>query len=157
MDRLMHEGFSLVHDPELAVHRSQRPDYPAYRRQMFGYGRGRGEQTVLSGKLKPVSLAPSAFLAYLLLLPWLIGCRAGWFPALPLLSYLALVFGASLWGARAGRDWRLAPWLLLVYPTLHLVYGAGVICGLVRPRFRGRVNDAAGIEVQRVKKFGDPL
>ena len=157
MDRLMHEGFFLVHDPGLAVVRSQRPDYPAYRRQMFGYGRGRGEQTVLSGKLKPVSLAPSAFLAYLLLLPGLAWWCAGWLSFLPLLGYLALVAGGSLWGARAGRDWRLAPWLLLVYPTLHLVYGAGVVCGLLRPRFRGRTNDAAGIEVQRVKKFGEAL
>ena len=156
MDRLMHEGLFLVHDPELAVVRSQRPDYPAYRRQMFGYGRGRGEQTVLSGKLKPVSLAPSAFLAYLLLCPCLIGW-GGWLLDLPLLGYLALVAGASLLGAVAGRDWRLAPWLLLVYPTLHLVYGAGVICGLARPRFRGRVNDAAGIEVRRVKPFGAAL
>ena len=154
MDRLQHEGFHLVHDPELAVFRSQRPDYRAFMRQMFGYGRGRGEQTVLSGKLKPVSLAPSAFLLYLLLLPL---CPGGIF-ALPLLCYLLLVAGASLQGALGARDWRLLPRLLLVYPTLHLVYGAGAICGLLRPRFRrAGVADAAGIEVKRVKEFGQAL
>ena len=154
MDRLQHEGFHLVHDPELAVFRSQRPDYRAFMRQMFGYGRGRGEQTVLSGKLKPVSLAPAALLVYLLFFPF---C-AGWLTALPLLGYLALVAGASLQGAAGARDWRLLPRLLLVYPTLHLVYGAGIVSGLLRPRFRRRSEPAAaGIEVTEVKPFGAVL
>jgi succinoglycan biosynthesis protein ExoA len=152
MDRLLHEGFHLVHDPELAVFRSQRPNYRAFLRQMFGYGRGRGEQTVLSGKLKPVSLVPAAFLLYLLLLPF---C-ATWPIALPLLCYLALVAGASLLGARSGGEWSLAPRLFFVFPTLHLVYGAGTIRGLLRPRFRSGTRDAGGIEVTRVKGFEDP-
>jgi len=152
MDRLLHEGFRLVHDPELAVLRSQRPSYRAYLRQMFGYGRGRGEQTVLSGKLKPVSLAPSALLIYLLLLPF-----GGGLFALPFCCYLALVAGASLAGALGGRDWRLAPWLLLVYPTLHLAYGSGTLSGLLRPRFRRREPGAGEIEVRVVKAFGEPL
>ena len=153
MDRLRHEGFHLVHDPELAVFRSQRPNYRAFLRQMFGYGRGRGEQTVLSGKLKPVSLAPSALLIYLLLLPF---C-AGWLCALPLFCYLLLVAGASLLGAVTGRDWRLLPWLVLVYPTLHLVYGAGALAGLSRPRFRRGISGAGEIEVRKVKQFGQTL
>ncbi|HEY5512657.1 MAG TPA: glycosyltransferase family 2 protein [Geomonas sp.] len=151
MDRLLHEGFHLVHDPELAVWRSQRPSYRAYLRQMFGYGRGRGEQTVLSGKLKPVSLAPAALLIYTLLLPFFAAVPF----ALPFLCYLALVAGASLLGARTARDWSLAPRLFLIFPTLHLAYGAGTIRGLLRPRFRGGVRPAEGIEVSRVKGFGD--
>ena len=153
MDRLLHEGFQLVHDPELAVLRSQRRSYRAFLRQMLGYGRGRGEQTVLSGKLKPVSLAPSAFLVYLLALPF---CP-GWLGALPFLGYLALVAAASLLGALGARDWRLAPRLLLVYPTLHLVYGAGVILGLLRPRFRRGASAPAAVELQRVKAFGQVI
>jgi succinoglycan biosynthesis protein ExoA len=153
MDRLLQEGFHLVHDPELAVLRSQRPSYRAYVRQMFGYGRGRGEQTVLSGKLKPVSLVPSIFLVYMLLLPfWARGLFA-----LPFLCYLALVAGAALLGAYCAREWSLAPRLLLVLPTLHLVYGAGTIWGLTRPRFRRRPSAAGGIEVTTVKGFGAAL
>ena len=105
MDRLLHGGFLLVHDPELAVLRSQRPSYPAFVRQMFGYGRGRGEQTVLSGKLKPVSFAPSVFLIYTLLLPFF---ARGLF-ALPSLLYLAVVPAASLLGALSARDPALFP------------------------------------------------
>lgn len=151
MDRLQRDGLHLVHDPELAVLRSQRPSYRAYLRQMFGYGRGRGEQTVLSGRVKPLSLAPSAFLIYLLLLPF---CP-GWLFALPLLCYLALVVGAALLESSCARDWSLAPWLLLVFPTLHLAYGAGTISGLVRPRFRRGTRAGGEIEVKRVKGFGD--
>ena len=150
MDRLQHEGFLLVHDPELAVSRSQRPNYRAYVRQMFGYGRGRGEQTLLSGRLKPVSLVPSLFLIYTLLLPF----SGGGLFALPMLCYLAAIVCASILGAFTGRDVSLFPRLLLVFPTLHLVYGAGVICGLLRPRFRGRVGSTEGIELRRVKGFG---
>lgn len=148
MDRLQHEGYHLVHDPELAVFRSQRRSYRAYLRQMYGYGRGRGEQTVLSGQVKPVSLAPAAFVCYLVLFSWL----GGWF-VLPALSYLALVALASLVETVTGRDWRLFPWLLLVFPTLHLAYGAGTVSGLARPRFRQRSCDESSIEVRRVKPF----
>ena len=158
MDRLLHEGLQLVHDPELAVFRSQRTSYRAFWRQMFGYGRGRGEQTVLSGKLKPVSLAPAALLFYALLLPVLLLAGAGAAWALPWLCYLALVAGAALLGALRSRDWRLAPLLLLVYPTLHLVYGAGTLSGLLRPRFQRASGGPAGeIEVKRVKEFGQEL
>lgn len=151
MDRLLRTGFTLVHDPELAVFRSQRPTYRAYLRQMSGYGRGRGEQTVLSGRVKPVSLAPSLFLLYTLLLPFF---GRGLF-AVPMVCYLALVACVSLLGASAGRDAALFPRLLLLFPTLHLAYGAGVIRGMVRPRFRSSTPPVEGIEVRRVKAFGE--
>lgn len=153
MDRLQHEGYRLVHDPELAVTRSQRRTYRAYLRQMLGYGRGRGEQTRLSGKAKPMAFAPSLLLVYLLLVPFL---GSGLF-ALPALCYLAGICAASVAGAVAGRDAALLPRLLLVFPTLHLVYGAGVLVGLVRPRYRGAPRGAEGIEVKRVKAFGERL
>jgi len=151
MDRLQREGHLLLHDPELAIVRSQRRSYRAYVRQMLGYGRGRGEQTLISGKLKPVSLAPSLFLIYAVLLPFI---GRGLF-ALPMLCYLLIVVLASLFGASSGRDPRLLPRLLLVFPTLHLVYGAGVIFGLVRPRFREAAKSDGEIEVRRVKGFED--
>ncbi|GFO70128.1 glycosyl transferase family 2 [Geomonas limicola] len=152
MDRLQHAGHHLVHDPELAVQRSQRATFRAYLRQMFGYGRGRGEQTVVAGKLKATSLAPVFLLLYLLLIPF--GTLEF---AFPFLCYLALMGAASLAGSWSGRDWRLFPWLLLVYPALHLVYGAGMLAGLTRPRFRRQVCDASGIEVRCVKGFEEKL
>lgn len=151
MDRLQQEGHLLVHDPELAIARSQRKSYRAYVRQMYGYGRGRGEQTLISGQLKPVSLVPSLFLIYLLSLPFL---GAGVF-LLPLLCYLALVAAASVAGSISARDLALLPRLLLVFPTLHLVYGAGVLRGLTRPRYRGGKQTHWEVEVRRVKAFSE--
>jgi succinoglycan biosynthesis protein ExoA len=157
MDRLQHEGYRLVHDPELAVERSQRPGYRAFLRQMYGYGRGRGEQTLLSGKLKPVSLAPALLLLYalsvVLYLPALPFYGGGAY-ALPLLCYLMLLCGAALVDTVRARDPRVLPWLLAVYPALHLVYGAGLISGLLRPRYATGSCEAVGIEVRRVKPFG---
>lgn len=157
MDRLIKEGYLLVHDPELAVTRSQRPSYRAYLKQMFGYGRGRAEQTLLSGKVKPVAFAPSLLLIYTLLLPFLSLFFGGLWCAIPLAGYLAGIVAATIAGSVAGRDAALLPRLLLVFPTLHYVYGAGVIAGLLKPRFRGAPRSTEGIEVRRVKAFGETL
>lgn len=155
MDRLQQEGHLLVHDPELAIVRSQRKTYRAYVKQMYGYGRGRGEQTLISGQVKPVSLVPSLFLIYILLLPFLIGGVGGSLFLLPLLCYLLIVAAASVAGSIAGRDLVLLPRLLLVFPTLHLVYGAGVLRGLARPRYRGGKQTHWEVEVRRVKAFAE--
>lgn len=152
MDRLQREGYLLVHDPELAVFRSQRRTYRAFVRQISGYGRGRGEQTLIARKVKPASLAPSLFLLYVLALPF----AARPLFVLPLICYLLIVIAASVVGAAGGRDIALLPRLLVVYPTLHLVYGAGVLIGLVRPRYRGRTPIDAQVEARRVKGFEDP-
>lgn len=153
MDRLQREGYLLVHDPELAVRRSQRRTYSAFTKQVYGYGRGRGEQTLISGRLKPVTLAPSLFLVYALLFP-LVATSVF---ALPMLGYLAIVLAASVAGTVSAKDPRLLLWLLLVYPTLHLVYGAGVLRGLAKPRYRGGKQTHWDVEVRRVKAFGERL
>ncbi|HBA89846.1 MAG TPA: glycosyl transferase family 2 [Geobacter sp.] len=153
MDRLQREGHILVHDPELAVHRSQRRTYRAFVKQISGYGRGRGEQTLIAGMVKPATLLPSLFLIYTLLFPFL----GGVIFALPMLCYLLIVIGASLAGTVEGKDPRLFPRLLVVFPTLHLVYGLGVLWGLVRPRYRGDAPIDAQVEVRRVKGFGEKL
>ncbi|WP_224983492.1 glycosyltransferase family 2 protein [Geomonas agri] len=151
MDRLQREGHQLVHDPELAVERSQRRSYRAFVRQMYGYGRGRGEQTLIAGALKPITLAPSLLLIYALVVP-LLGIPL---LMLPLLAYFAIALLASLQGSLASKDAGVFPRLLLVYPTLHLVYGAGVIRGLLRPRYRGGKQTHWDVEVRRVKAFSD--
>jgi len=99
-----------------------------------------------------MSLAPAILLVYLLLIPF--GTLEF---AFPFLCYLALMVAASVAGSWSGRDWRLFPWLLLVYPALHLVYGAGLVAGLARPRFRRQVCDLSGIEVSCVKRFDEKL
>jgi succinoglycan biosynthesis protein ExoA len=150
LERLKREGWRLIHDPGLAVRRSQRPTVKAFCRQLFGYGRGRGEQTVLSGVVKPITLLPSIFLLYLLLLP--LAHKAVYY--LPLLCYLLLTgCFAVLEGIRSGRP-RSALLLPVVFPLFHICYGAGLIRGLLSPRWKQATPAAGEVNIRLVKEFG---
>jgi hypothetical protein len=149
--RLRRKGLKLFHDPELAVVRSQRPGFRAFFRQLFGYGRGRAQQILLGGGCGLSNFVPSLFLLYLLALPVL--DKPVYY--LPLLCYLGmtLLFAFSA-GVRRGKA---APALLLpvVFPALHLCYGAGVIWGLISFGLAKRILPHGEVTVKRVKGFGE--
>jgi hypothetical protein len=152
MDRLQAEGYRLLHDPELAILRSQRPSFRAFVRQLFGYGRGRAEQTLISGSVGIMSLAPSLFLVYLCLVPLV---RKPVY-SLPLLCYVLLTLVFALYeGVQSGRTACIAR-LLAVFPALHLSYGAGVLAGLARPRFRTAPAQSPEVTIRQVKEMGKP-
>jgi cellulose synthase/poly-beta-1,6-N-acetylglucosamine synthase-like glycosyltransferase len=153
MDRLVKEGRVLVHDPELAVFRSQRPTVKAFVRQMFTYGRGRGEQTLLSGVVKPVTFAPSLFFLYLCLLPFFLTPLH----AAPLLGYLLAAVVFAVRESRQGGNLALFPRLLGVFPALHLLYGAGVLWGMVSPRYKKSSQKAHDVVLTKLKQFGEPF
>jgi GT2 family glycosyltransferase len=131
MDRILKKGWTLMHDPALAVTRSQRSRYRDYIRQLYTYGRGRGEQTVISRRINFASLVPSLFIIYLLLLPLIHNAVY----TLPLLCYAGLVVVTALWEAIHRKMPVLIPLLLLTIPTLHVAYGSGMFHGLTAPRF----------------------
>lgn len=131
LDRLRKAGLKCIHDPDLAVTRSQRPTFRAFARQLFTYGRGRGEQTRIARRIPLPLLLPPLFFIYVLLLPF--GDKPVY--SLPLLCYGLLVLWFAASDARRCRDLKLLPLLLPVFPLLHLAYGSGLILGLVRPRF----------------------
>jgi Glycosyl transferase family group 2 len=153
MDRIRGEGGLLIHDPELGVHRSQRPTIGAFCRQLHGYGRGRGEQTLISGVIKPVTFVPSLFVLYLLLVPVL---RSPLY-SLPLVCYLLLLVVAAIVETAGSRRPMAALMLPVVMPLFHLCYGAGVIRGVLLPRRARRDADSCGVSVRRVKEFGGPI
>nr|WP_243371127.1 glycosyltransferase [Geotalea sp. SG265] len=149
MGRLKNEGRLLIHDPSLAVMRSQRPSYRAFVKQIFGYGRGRAEQVHVSREIKVFTLAPSLFILYLLLIPVFIATPY----VIPLLVYLAMdAFFSLLNGTRKGTG--IACLAAVLYPTLHICYGAGFIAGLIRPRFRWSIPCAGEITIRRIKDIG---
>jgi hypothetical protein len=152
MDRLQVEGYRLLHDPELAILRSQRPTFRAFVRQLFGYGRGRAEQTRITGSVGIMSLAPSLFLVYLCLVPLV---RKPVY-SIPLLCYVLLTLVFALYeGVQSGRPSCIVR-LLAVFPALHLSYGAGVLAGLVRPRFRTAPAQSPEVTISLVKEMGKP-
>jgi succinoglycan biosynthesis protein ExoA len=126
LERISREGGVFIHDPDLAVYRSQRKTLTAFCRQLFGYGRGRGEQTLLSGVVKPVTFVPSLFLLYLFLLPLM--HKAVYY--LPLLCYLISTVFITVLAGSTSRRVLSALLLPVIFPLFHLCYGIGMIWGL---------------------------
>jgi hypothetical protein len=148
LDRIHAAGATLMHLPGLGVLRSQRPTFKAFCRQMFSYGRGRGQQTLIAGPGSLVGFVPLAFVAYLALLPLLPPTPVWWLPALAYLVLDSLSTAAVL-----RRERRLsALCLLILFPIMHCANGMGLLYGLLggRPRQRGD----GEVLIRRVKEFG---
>jgi glycosyltransferase involved in cell wall biosynthesis len=131
---LARDGVRMRYDPEMVAYHERRATLAGFGRQMFKYGRGRGQLLVRQpDTFRPTYLAPSALLAYVLSLPLLLALL-GPPAAAPAAGYVACVGACSAWIARTlgrPRDVLLAAWLTVV---LHACYGAGVVRGVVERR-----------------------
>ena len=147
LDRISATGHALLHDPDMAVLRSQRPTLKAFMRQMYAYGRGRAQQTLLAGPRSVTSFAPLFFVCYLLLLPLL---PAGLSRTLPLLAYavLAVLFSITAVMASARLENSL---VLLLFPLMHCCNGFGLLSGFMGGKPTSRLN--GDVKVTRVKDF----
>ena len=150
LDRIHAGGATLMHIPALRVTRSQRPTLGAFCRQMFSYGRGRGQQTRIAGPGSLTGFIPLAFLAYLALLPFLPPAPS-W--KLPAMAYVAL---DSLFTAVAlCRHRQLsAVCLLALFPIMHCANGMGLLYGLLGGKPRQQADGQ--VLIRRVKEFGQP-
>ncbi|MBC7961386.1 MAG: glycosyltransferase [Steroidobacteraceae bacterium] len=151
LDRIRSSGFKLIHSPAMSISRSQRSTLKAFIRQMFAYGRGRAQQSLISGSFSFVSFVPLLFTLYLIF--------SVFFPAntlllVPLLVYSVLVASFAIAGTyETGRLYMLA--LLLIYPLMHCVNGAGLLCGLLGGKPSPVRDD--DIVITRIKEFGQKL
>jgi hypothetical protein len=152
LDRISSGGMILMHVPGMAIQRSQRRTVRLFVRQMFSYGRGRGQQTLIAGPGTVAGFAPLLFLVYLCLLPALQSNR---FSLAPLLAYLALVLFFSLAEVIAsGSISRLL--LIPLYPLMHISNGWGLLYGLLGGKHgRSAPGDPAPVAVRRIKAFGE--
>jgi glycosyltransferase involved in cell wall biosynthesis len=151
MDRIAAAGRFLIHDPALAVERSQRRTVKAFARQLYGYGRGRAEQTIISGRVKLVAFVPPLFILYLAALP-LCGDSRFWAP-LALYALLAVIFAV-----REGIRKRMFRAALLVPPLFflfHCAFGVGMIRGFLLYPFRKENPARQEVTIRRVKSFGE--
>ncbi len=134
LNRLVSEGKTFLYVPDAWLYRSQRPNFRAYLRQVFTYGRGRMDQNYQHPEgFKALHMAPSLFLAYCLGL--LIIRNPVYF--IPALLYAVLCVVFSLGAALEAKN----PLYVLVMPflfaSLHIGYGAGFIRGAVK-KFAGK-------------------
>ena len=129
--RVKQAGVKVFYSPDFFIYRSQRKTFRNFLKQMFVYGRGRGEQTRLSPKsLRPGLLAPSLLLLYCAALVPALCLGASQFFALPLALYAILLIAPLA----ANFPWRP------LYPGLtfaaHIMYGIGFLRGLLRRKYK---------------------
>lgn len=150
IDRLLKSGRRLLHDPEMPVQRSQRPDLAAFIRQMKTYGKGRAEQTLITRRLSLKAVIPALFVIYTVSLPLM--PLPLWY-LLPGLVYCGALAGNCL-SALRGSGAEVAMRLPLVLSLLHFCYGAGFITGLFAPRYKNSKEAVTEVLLSRHKSFG---
>jgi succinoglycan biosynthesis protein ExoA len=151
LDRIVANGLKLMHVPCMAIQRSQRRTLRQFVRQMFSYGRGRAQQTLIAGPGTVIGFAPLIFLFYVGLLPFLPSTR---FTLAPLIAYLVLTLCFST--AAAVTSGSLSRILLIpLYPLMHLSNGWGLLCGLLGGRHgRSAAGSSTPVTTRRIKEFG---
>jgi hypothetical protein len=152
MDRMRQAGAVLIHDPQLAVYRSQRPTWRLLCRQFLNYGRGRAEQTHISRRIQPASLIPALFVVYAALVPFLFRTLL-W---LPLAAYVLLVLVFSIREAALARSVGMFCRLPLIYAIIHLAYGAGLWWGALGTLLGRRRKAGGEVALRLVKGLDDP-
>ena len=149
LERVTKAGCRLIHDPGMLVFRSQRKTLKAFVRQMFSYGRGRGQQSRITSSYPVTSFIPLFFVAYLffslLFIKYLL-------LLVPLVIYLGAAFVSTLLVLlRSGRLFSM--FLFCLYPLMHITNGVGLLCGVLQGK-PDSVHDSS-ITVRRIKVFGE--
>jgi GT2 family glycosyltransferase len=151
LERVISSGYTVLHDPSMFIYRSQRPTIRAFIRQMFAYGRGRGQQTLITSSCSLTSLIPLFFVVYLLLA--LLSVKYLLLLA-PLVIYLSAAFLSSLQVlCKTGRLYSLL--LPVIYLLMHVANGVGLLWGLTHGT-PDPVHDSA-LPVTRIKHMGEPF
>lgn len=148
LERVMSSGYKLIHDPDMTVLRSQRRSLGEFVRQMFSYGRGRGEQTLITSSYSFFSFIPLFFVVYLFITLVFIKYLL---LLIPLVIYLsaALIFSLLVFFRRGSLSCLLLPF---IYPLMHVVNGIGLLRGLTNGK-PVPVHDSS-IRIRRIKWLG---
>jgi glycosyltransferase involved in cell wall biosynthesis len=122
-ERIRKAGYRILFDPAIESRYFARRTWPKLVEQMWAYGVARSRMMRRHGRWKLVHLAPLAFATYLGCLPGLVCvCPLN---AAPLAAWTAVTAAYSL-GHSATFAHNFA-----AYATIHAVFGAGMIAGLL--------------------------
>ena len=149
LERVVSSGHTLLHNPSMFVFRSQRHTLKAFIRQMFTYGRGRGQQTLITSSYSLTSFIPLFFVVYLILA---LICIKYLLLLVPLVIYLFAALISSLLVLRRTGSFSTL-FLVGIYPLMHIVNGVGLLWGLLNGK-PGPVQDNS-IRIRRIKKLGE--
>ncbi len=144
MDKLKHSGFKMIYDPHATVIRMPRKTLISFIKQIFNYGRGRGEQTVFYPKsFNLFNFAPLIFLLYLLF-----SLFYGGYFFIPLIFYFVILILDCLIKIIKSKDIRYI-FLPITTFILHITYGVGLVYGLLKAPFKKVKN--GGLKIEYVK------
>ncbi|MBS3093286.1 glycosyltransferase [Candidatus Pacearchaeota archaeon] len=140
-------GFSVAYTPRFILYHKRRPTFNGLMKQMFNYGKVRPKKEKFIETLsRPYFIIPSIFFVYVLALmlvslmqPSITGSVIGlqysswgFYLFLPLIAYLFLMLFFALYDSVRNRDATALFLLPLLYPLIHLSYGAGMLFGYVK-------------------------
>lgn len=121
-------GFKVAYSPEIIVYNKRRQSFSSLSKQVFNYALSRTKFEKFKDTLKkPLFFVPSAFILYLLSLI-LFNHQLY---LIPLYAYIALSILSSLYLPLKNKDLLAIPFMPLVFLTIQLSYGYGIIHGLV--------------------------
>ena len=124
LGELSARGARMLHDPDLLVYHGRRSNLREFAAQLFRYGRGRWQNTLVApSSLSLPYIIPAIFILYLISTlfvdsPIYLG---------PLLVYLGLLIGASAASALDSRQPFTFFMFLVMFPVCHISYGCGFL------------------------------
>ncbi len=127
LTRMAKDGAQLIYAPALWVWHERREGFRALARQVFKYGRGRGQSLRLNpDAIRATHLLPSICLLYTIGYGAALG--AGAVPLFPGAALFPAYAALCAWfAATRTRSFFKAS---LIFPLIHVSYGAGVLVGL---------------------------
>ncbi|MAH49485.1 hypothetical protein CMI37_26920 [Candidatus Pacearchaeota archaeon] len=141
-------GFKVAYSPDIVGYNKRRDNFAGLFKQIFKYGVMRPRKESFSQTIKmPLFLVPFLFVLYLVFLLINIvgnlfltgnvigswgGSGFGWVLFFPLIAYLLLNILFSIYESAKNKDLISVLVLPLIFATIHISYGAGMLGGYLR-------------------------
>jgi len=130
---LKRRNLGMLYDPDLAVYHERRGTAVGFVRQMFKYGRGRGQ--VMARRrdgIRATYLAAPALVIYTALAP-ILAFFTLW-ALVPIAVYAVMVLAGAVGVAARLRRIGALPLAVVLIVSLHYCYGTGIMAGILRRR-----------------------
>lgn len=131
MEKVKHSGYKIVYDPDAFIERLPRKTLKAFVKQIFNYGRGRGEQTIFY----PKSFSFMNFIPFFFVIYLVFAIMIGGILLFPLYLYFFILLIDAVLKAVREKDLRLM-FLPATSFLLHVIYGIGTFYGLIKAPFK---------------------
>ncbi len=131
MEKVRVSGKKIIYDPSAYIIRTPRQTIRAFIKQVFNYGRGRGEQTVYY----PKSFSFFNFIPLMFVFYQLVALIKGGILFYPFYFYLFILSVDSIIKSLKEKDLRLLA-LPITSFLLHTIYGIGTLYGLLKAPFK---------------------